>query len=112
MYIEAAKAYGASNWRIIFRYLIPRIIPLLIPGLVQAVPAFFSLEASLAVIGLATPSSQPGARSFRMHRQTARYTKVITTGYWNRLVLVITGLAFAFLGFVLDRIFNPRLRDI
>ncbi|HSM23624.1 MAG TPA: ABC transporter permease subunit, partial [Anaerolineaceae bacterium] len=33
-YIEAAKAYGASDKRIIFRYLIPRIIPLLIPGLV------------------------------------------------------------------------------
>jgi peptide/nickel transport system permease protein len=30
-YIEAAQAYGASNWRIVFRYMIPRIVPVLIP---------------------------------------------------------------------------------
>jgi len=35
MYIEAARAYGASNSRIIFLYLIPRMIPLLIPSLVN-----------------------------------------------------------------------------
>ena len=55
MYIEAAKAYGASSPRIIFLYLIPRMIPLLIPSLVQSVPAFVFLEASLAVIGLGDP---------------------------------------------------------
>ena len=32
-YIEAARAYGASNMRIIFRYMIPRIIPMLVPQL-------------------------------------------------------------------------------
>ncbi len=32
-YIEAARAYGAGNWRIIFSYLTPRIIPMLIPQL-------------------------------------------------------------------------------
>src|SRR5215216_7440495 len=40
MYIEAARAYGASSPRIVFLYLIPRMIPLLIPGLVASVPAF------------------------------------------------------------------------
>ncbi|MEW6404210.1 MAG: ABC transporter permease, partial [Chloroflexota bacterium] len=55
MYIEAARAYGASSGRIIFQYLIPRMIPLLIPGLVSAVPSFVFLEASLAVLGLGDP---------------------------------------------------------
>ncbi len=50
MYIEAARAYGASSPRIIFFYLIPRMIPLLIPGLVSSVPAFVFLEASLAAL--------------------------------------------------------------
>ncbi|MGD8794625.1 MAG: ABC transporter permease subunit, partial [Anaerolineae bacterium] len=30
-YIEAARAYGAGSGRIIFRYLVPRIVPLLVP---------------------------------------------------------------------------------
>ena len=33
-YFEAARAYGASNSRIIFLYLIPRIIPTLVPQFV------------------------------------------------------------------------------
>jgi peptide/nickel transport system permease protein len=35
--------------------------------------------------------------------------------YWilePAFLLMLTGLAFAMLGFVLDRIFNPRLRGI
>src|SRR5690606_32879573 len=33
-YIEAARTYGASDGRIIFRYMIPKIMPLLIPQLI------------------------------------------------------------------------------
>ncbi|NJN79171.1 MAG: ABC transporter permease, partial [Anaerolineales bacterium] len=38
-YVEAARAYGASNMRIIMQYLVPRIVPLLIPQLVILIPA-------------------------------------------------------------------------
>ena len=54
-YIEAAQTYGASNSRIIFKYLIPRIIPMLIPGLVLSIPGYVFLEASLNVLGLGDP---------------------------------------------------------
>ena len=113
MYIEAAKAYGATNWRIIFHYLIPRMIPLLIPGLVQAVPAFVFLEASLAVIGLGDPVLPTWGKII----QDAQANGALYKGYYYwvlepAVLLIITGLAFAFLGFVLDRIFNPRLRDV
>ena len=32
-YIESARAYGASDWRIIWRYMVPPILPLVIPQL-------------------------------------------------------------------------------
>lgn len=113
MYIEAAKAYGASNWRIIFVYLIPRMIPLLIPSLVQAVPAFVFLEASLAVIGLGDPILPTWGKII----QDAQANGALYKGYYYwvlepAVLLMATGLAFALLGFALDRIFNPRLRDV
>ncbi len=113
MYIEAARAYGASNWRIIFRYLIPRMIPLLIPSLVQAVPAFVFLEASLAVIGLGDPVLPTWGKII----QDAQSNGALYKGYYYWILepaffLMLTGLAFAVLGFALDRIFNPRLRDV
>jgi len=55
-YVEAARAYGASDMRIVFRYLIPRMIPLLLPTIVSSVPSFVFLEASLALLGLGDPT--------------------------------------------------------
>ncbi|HOP53462.1 MAG TPA: ABC transporter permease, partial [Bacillota bacterium] len=54
-YIEAARAYGASSGRIIFRYMIPKVIPVLIPGFVTQVPSYVFLEATLAVLNLGDP---------------------------------------------------------
>jgi peptide/nickel transport system permease protein len=112
-YIEAARAYGASNGRIIFVYLIPRMIPLLIPGLVSSIPTFVFLEASLAVLGLGDPVLPTwGKIIFDAQTQDALYKGLY---YWilePAALLMATGLGFAMLGFALDRIFNPRLRGI
>src|SRR4026208_1186413 len=113
MYIEAARAYGASSPRIVFLYLIPRMIPLLIPGLVSAVPAFVFLEASLAVLGLGDPVLPTWGKII----QDANSNGALSRGYYYWILepatlLMITGLGFAMLGFALDRVFNPKLREI
>jgi len=113
MYIEAARAYGASNPRIVFLYLIPRMIPLLIPGLVSSVPAFVFLEASLAVLGLGDPVLPTWGKII----EDANANGALYRGYYYWILepatlLMITGLGFAMLGFALDRIFNPKLRDV
>lgn len=112
-YIEAAKAYGASNLRIIFRYLVPRMVPLLIPTLVSAVPSYVFLEASLALLGLGDPVLPTWGKVINdAYTNGALYQGFY---YWilePAVLLMITGLGFAMLGFALDRIFNPRLRGI
>jgi peptide/nickel transport system permease protein len=112
-YIEAARAYGASSPRIVFLYLIPRMIPLLIPGLVSSVPAFVFLEASLALLGLGDPVLPTWGKII----QDANANGALYRGYYYWVLepatlLMITGLGFAMLGFALDRIFNPKLRDV
>jgi peptide/nickel transport system permease protein len=112
-YIEAARAYGASSTRIIYTYLIPRMIPLLIPALVSSVPSFVFLEASLAVLGLGDPVLPTWGKVINdAFEDGALYQGRY---YWvlePAILLMITGLGFALLGFALDRIFNPRLRDV
>jgi len=112
-YIEAAQAYGAKDGRIIFRYLIPRIIPLLIPGLISAVPAFVFLEASLALLGIGDPVLPTWGKTINDAYQNAALYR--GWYYWilePAVLLMITGFGFAMLGFSLDRIFNPRLRGL
>ncbi len=112
-YIEAARAYGASDWRIIFRYLVPRILPVLIPSLVTLIPSYVFLEASLAVLGLGDPVLPTWGKVI----QDAQANGALYKGqfYWvlePSALLMFTGLGFAMLGFALDRIFNPRLRGM
>ena len=112
-YIEAAQAYGAGNMRIIFRYLVPRILPLVIPSLVILVPSFVFLEASLAVLGLGDPVLPTWGKVI----QDANSEGALFNGhyYWilePAALLMVAGLAFAMVGFALDRVFNPRLREL
>jgi peptide/nickel transport system permease protein len=112
-YIEAARAYGASNTRVISTYLIPRIVPLLIPQLVVLIPAYVFLEASLAVLGLGDPTLPTWGKIINDAQQNGALYQGMY--YWvlePAALLMITGFAFALVGFSLDRIFNPRLRGL
>lgn len=112
-YIEAAMAYGAGNTRIILRYMIPRILPVLIPTFVTLIPTFVFLEASLAVLGLGDPVLPTWGKVLNdAQSESALYSQYY---YWvlsPAFLLMLTGLGFAMLGFALDRIFNPRLRSL
>ncbi len=112
-YIEAARAYGAGHARIILRYMIPRILPVLIPTFVTLIPSFVFLEASLALLGLGDPLLPTWGKVLNdAQAQSALYNGYY---YWvmaPAVLLMLTGLGFAMLGFALDRIFNPRLRSL
>ncbi|MFW5991717.1 MAG: ABC transporter permease [Halanaerobiaceae bacterium] len=112
-FIEAARAYGASNFRIIFFYLIPKIIPTLIPSFITAIPTYIFLEASLAMLGLGDPVLPTWGKVLNdAHANGALF---MGDFYWilqPAVLLMMTGLGFAMTGFALDRIFNPRLRRL
>ena len=112
-YVEAARAYGAGDLRIIVQYLIPRIIPLLVPQLVVLIPSYVFLEASLAVLGLGDPVLPTWGKVIN----DAQGNGALFNGYYYWVLqpaalLMLTGLGFSMVGFALDRIFNPRLRGI
>lgn len=112
-YVEAARAYGAGDLRIIIQYLIPRIIPLLVPQLVVLIPSYVFLEASLAVLGLGDPVLPTWGKIIN----DAQNNGALFNGYYYWVLqpaalLMVTGLGFSMVGFALDRIFNPRLRGL
>lgn len=112
-YLEAARAYGAKNLRIVLRYMVPKAIPTLIPQFVMLIPGYVFLEASLAVLGLGDPILPTWGKVI----QDAESNGALYLGhyYWvlePSLLLMVTGLGFAMVGFALDRVFNPKLREI
>jgi len=112
-YIEAAKAYGSSNFRIVMLYMIPRVIPVIIPNIVTAIPSFVFLEAALAMLGIADPRTITWGKVL----QEAYTHGALLQGYYHwilapSIMLFLMGIGFAMIGFTLDRVFNPRLREI
>ncbi|MEM1507554.1 MAG: ABC transporter permease [Candidatus Bathyarchaeia archaeon] len=112
-YVEAARAYGAGNLRIIMFYLIPKVLPTMIPSIVISVADFVFLEAALAILGLGDPLAPTWGKIIDdAYTQGALYKGLY---YWvlqPSVMLALTSLSFAMLGFALDKIFNPRLKEM
>jgi peptide/nickel transport system permease protein len=109
-YVEAARAYGASNARMIMKYMIPRIIPVLVPQLVTLIPSFVFLEATLGLFNIKSNYPTWGRIIYQGLSQGALYG----SRFWvlePLALLLLTGLAFAMLGVALERILNPRLLE-
>ena len=111
-FIEGAIAYGTKGGRIITQYMVPRILPVLLPQLVIMVPGFVFYEATLAYLGLSDPHLPTWGKVVHDAITNGAY---VGHYYWILEpigLLLITGLAFALVGFALDRIVNPRLREV
>ncbi len=109
-YIDAAKAIGASNARIIFRHIIPQILPYAMASLVFSVPGAIITEAGLSVLGI-----EHGLPTWGKVLADAQANRGIAYKMWwwilpPGLMLALTGLAFVLLGLAIETIVEPRLR--
>ncbi len=110
MYVEAAKAIGASTPRIMLHHILPQVVPLLIVLASIAIPGAVSTEASLSFLGLGV---QPPAPSWgNMLSGPARAN--MTVAPWLILApgiaLSVVVLAYNMLGDSLRDVLDPRLR--
>ncbi len=111
-YLESARAYGSSNSRIVFRYMIPRIFPLVIPQLVILIPTFVFLEATLAIFNVFDPYYPTWGKT--IHEAISRGAWWGGSHYWVLepiALLLLAGFGFSLLGTTLERILSPRLQD-
>jgi peptide/nickel transport system permease protein len=112
-YIEAAQAYGASNMRLIFLYVIPKILPPVIPGMISSVPSFVFLEAGLSFLGLGDPFLPTWGKIINDAFTNGAIFKGLY--YWVLepvFLLILTAISFALIGMSLEKVVNPRLREL
>lgn len=108
-FVEAARTIGATNWRIMFRHILPNIVGPLVVAETLAIPGYISTEAFLSFIGLGVNPPTPswgamisdGAQVVRTYPNQTLFPA---------LALAITMFAFNFLGDGLRDALDPRLR--
>jgi ABC-type dipeptide/oligopeptide/nickel transport system permease subunit len=113
-YVDAARALGASAGRILRRYVLPGVLPLSLAQFVLAASNAILIEASLSFLGLGDPT----AKSWGSVLYYAQVRSAFLSGSWlwwvlpPGLLITLAVLGFAFIGFALEEILNPRLRGI
>ncbi len=110
-YVEAAKIMGQKDSKIIFRHILPQLLPYAFASIAISVPAAITTEAGLSFLGLGDPSFPTWGQILH----DANTYGAAAQGFWWWIVppgilIAITGLAFVFIGNALDTIVNPKLK--
>jgi len=110
-YVEASKMMGQKDSKIIFKHIIPQLLPYAFASIAISVPAAITTEAGLSFLGLGDPSFPTWGQILR----DAYTYGAAARGLWWWIVppgimIAITGLSFVFMGNALDVIVNPKLR--
>jgi len=110
-YIEAARAFGASSNRIIFKHMVPLLIPYAFASMALYVPRAIVVEATISLLGLGDSTIVTWGQILR----DALTGGAVLNGLWwwvipPGLFIALMGMTFAFIGFAMDKILHPKLR--
>jgi peptide/nickel transport system permease protein len=106
-FVDASRALGASNARIMFREILPNLVAPVIVYATLLVPINILIEASLSFLGVGV---RPPTASWG--QMIAAATPIFNTAWWYMtfpgIALLLTVLAFNLLGDGLRDALNPR----
>jgi peptide/nickel transport system permease protein len=106
-FVDASRALGASNARIMFREILPNLVAPIIVYSTLLIPLNILLEAALSFLGVGI---RPPTASWG--QMIAAATPIFNTAWWYMafpgIALLLTVLAFNLLGDGLQDALNPR----
>ena len=110
-YVEASKIMGQKDSKIIFKHIIPQLLPYAFASIAISVPAAITTEAGLSFLGLGDPTFPTWGQILH---DAYTYGAAARGMWWwiapPGIMIAITGLAFVFIGNALDAIVNPKLK--
>lgn len=92
-FIDAARALGMRQWRIIFKHLLPNVLSPVLIAVSFGIPTTIFAEAGLSFLGLGV--SDPVASWGKMVGVSNAYVRV----YWHLALFPTLAIAFTMLGF-------------
>ena len=111
--VEATKALGASQRRVMLRHIFPQTAPYVFAQMIFFTPAAILAEAGLSFLGLGDPSIPTWGQILEQGFRTG----AVYVGYWwwvlpPGLLIVLTAMTFVLLALAIEPVLNPRLRTM
>ena len=114
-YVDAARMLGTGDFYILWRHILPNVVPLVIVQLIMEARHVILAESGLSFLGLGDPT----AKSWGMILHYAFvYPTIFISDLWKwwmlpaGLCITFTILSLTFIGYALEELVNPRLRGI
>ena len=109
-YIEAATCLALSHTRIVFRHLLPNVMPpLIVVGTVQVAHAI-ALEATLSFLGVGLPVTEPSLGLLIANGFDYMMTGKYWISFFPGVALLVTIFSINLVGDQLRDVLNPRLQ--
>lgn len=108
-FVEAARALGASNARIMWRHLVPNALAPVIVAATLAVGGAILTEAALSYLGFGIQPPTPSWGNMLQNAQDFIWRTPLLA-FWPGLMIFLTVLCFNFFGDGLRDALDPRLR--
>lgn len=108
-YVQAAKAIGASKWRIMFLHVLPNSMAPILVQITLAMAAAIIAEAGLSYLGLGARPEQPSWGS--MLNIAQGYLNVDPMlAFWPGIAIFLVVLGFNLLGDGIREVLDPKLK--
>jgi len=114
-YVDSAKMLGGSDRYIIWRHILPNVVPLVVVQFIMEASHVIIAEAGLSFLGLGDPVARSWGTTFYYAFECPT---IITSDVWMwwmlppGLCIVATVLGFTFVGYALEERLNPKLRTV
>jgi peptide/nickel transport system permease protein len=109
-YVAAARSFGAGNFYIAWRHIVPALGPLLLVDFIYGIRRAVFMEAGLAFLGI----SDPARVSWGMMMRDALSFSYLNVWQWwllpTGIALSLTIVGLTFVGHGVEPIIDPRLR--
>lgn len=110
VYMEAAEALGASTWRMVFRHVLPNIMPVLLIAFSVSMAGNILTEASLSFLGVGIPPPHPTWGQMLSLEGRKYMLEATWLAIWPGVALTITVFGISMWGDAVRDLVDPRLR--
>ena len=106
-FVHAAKAIGTSDWRIIFRHILPNSVGVIVVNSTLLIASAILLETALSFLGFGVKSPETSLGLLISEYQTALTTRPWLF-WWPGMFILAIALCVNFIGDGLRDAFDPR----
>ena len=112
LFVDRARALGASNRHLMLRHILPSVSPLILANTTLTVPIAILSETTLSFLGLGDPTRASWGKMLEESFAAGALTR---NAWWYYLPpglgIMLVVLAFTLCGQALEEILDPRLRE-